>query len=88
MESFILVTGVQSYRDRDGARAFWLNAFFELLFSERDLSHTLGENIEKCLTAVDLRSGRRGKKKYIFSDLLPTLCLHRDRLEGGGYVSD
>lgn len=79
-------TGVLSYWDRDGAPTFWFNAF-ELLFSERDISHTLGENIEKWLTEVDLRSGRRGKKKYIFSVVLPTLCLHGDGLEGEGYVS-
>jgi len=59
---------------------------FELLFSEGDHHHILGENVEKRLIDVDLRHSRRGKK-YIFSVLLPTLCLHGDRLEGGGYVS-
>lgn len=64
-----------------------MNLAFGLLFLERDHNHTLGENIEKCLIDVDLSPSRRGTEKYIFSVLLPTLCLHGDWLEGGGYVS-
>ncbi len=86
MGSFILVTGVQSYWDRYGASAFWLNAI-ELLFSEGDYSHSLGENIEKCLIDVYLWPSRGGQKINIFSVLLPTLCLHCDLVEGGWCVS-
>ena len=64
-----------------------MNLAFELLFSEGDHNHSLGENIEKCLIDVDLRPSRRGTEKYIFSVLLPTLCLHGDGLEGGWCVS-
>jgi hypothetical protein len=45
MKPIILVPGGQSYWDRHGARAFWLNAF-ELLFSGGDYNYGLGENIE------------------------------------------
>jgi hypothetical protein len=45
---------------------------FEPLFSEGDHNHSMGENIEKCLIAVDLRPNRGGVGKNIFSVLLPT----------------
>ncbi|MEP6934855.1 MAG: hypothetical protein ABI988_13100 [Nitrospirota bacterium] len=60
---------------------------FELLFSEIDHNHSLGENIEKCLTDLDLMPGRRGVKKYTFSVQLPTLCLHGEGSEAMGVVS-
>ena len=49
-----------------------MNLAFELLFSERDHNHSLGENIEKCLIGLDLRPSRRGSIKNIFSVRLPT----------------
>jgi hypothetical protein len=55
----------------------------EPLFSEGDHNHSMGENIEKCLIDVDLRPNRGGVGENIFSVLLPALCLHGDRLEGG-----
>ena len=65
-----------------------MNLAFDLLFSEGDHNHTLGENIEKCLIIdVGLRPGERSTEKNIFSVLLPTLCLHGDRPEGRGSVS-
>jgi hypothetical protein len=64
-----------------------MNLAFELLFSEEDHHHGFGENIEKCRIDVDLRPSERGTEKYIFSVLLPTLCLHGDWLEGRGDVS-
>jgi len=64
-----------------------MNLAFELLFSEGDHNHSMGENIEKCLIDLDFWPSRGGGRKNIFSVLLPTLCLHGDRLEGGGSVS-
>jgi len=75
MERLILVTRVQFCCDWHGTRTFWLNAF-ELLFLNEDDNHSFGENLEKCRIDVDLRPSRRRTKKYIFSVLLPTLCLH------------
>ena len=72
----------------DAVRKFLsMNLAFELLSPEGDHNHCLGEIIEKCLIEVDLRVSRGGPEKYIFSVLLPTLCLHGDRLDGEGDVS-
>jgi hypothetical protein len=63
-----------------------MNLAFKLIFLEGDHNHSLGENIEKCLNdVIEAQKGRQ--KKNIFSVLLPTLYLHRDRLKWGGYVS-
>ena len=64
-----------------------MNLAIELFFSKRDHNHSFGENLEKCLIEVDLMASRGGSEKYIFSVLLPTLCLQWDRLERGGCVS-
>jgi hypothetical protein len=64
-----------------------MNLAFGLLFSEGDRNYSLGENIETYLVDVGLRPSRGWTEKNIFSVLLPTLCLHGDRLEGGGSVS-
>ena len=56
-----------------------MNLVCELLFSEGDHNHSLGENIEKCLIYVYLRSSREGQKK-IFSLLY---CLHCAYTETG-----
>ena len=71
-----------------GQEVFITDLAFGLLFSVGDHNYGLGENIEKSLIDFDLRPSRRGEKKYIFPVLLPTLCLHGDRLEGGWCVSD
>ena len=39
-----------------------MNLAFELLFSEREHIHSLGENTEKCLIEVDLRPSKGGRK--------------------------
>jgi hypothetical protein len=62
----------------------WLLNF---CFRRETTTNTLGENIEKGLIDLDLRTSRRGTEKNIFFVLPPTLCLHGDWLEGGGYVS-
>ena len=43
-----------------------MNLAFEILFSEGDHNHGLGENIEKCLIDVDLRPGRGGTENKYF----------------------
>jgi hypothetical protein len=41
-----------------------MNLAFDLLFSEEDQNHSLGENTEECLIEIDLRPSRGGTKKY------------------------
>jgi len=60
-----------------------MNLAFGILFSEEDHNHSFDENIKKCLIDLVLTPRRRGTEKNIFSVLLPTPCLHGDRLEGG-----
>jgi len=60
---------------------------FDLLFSEEDQNHSLGENAEEPLIEINLRPSRGGTEKNIFSVLLPILCLNGDWLEGRGSVS-
>ena len=48
-------------------------------YSRRETTHSLGENIEKCLIEVDLRPGRGGTEK-IFSLFY---CLHCAYTETG-----
>src|SRR5713226_5679851 len=49
-----------------------MNLAFDLLFSEGDQNHSLGENTEKCLIEINLRPNRGGTEKNIFSVRLPT----------------
>jgi hypothetical protein len=56
-----------------------MNLAFELLFSEGDHNHSLGENIEKCLIEFDLRSSRGGPEKI--TSLF--YCLHCAYTETG-----
>ncbi len=56
-----------------------MNLAFDLLFSEEDQNHSLGENTEECLIEINLRPAGEGQKK-IFSLFY---CLHCAYTETG-----
>jgi hypothetical protein len=55
-----------------------MNLASELIFSEADPHHSLGENSEKCLIDVDLRPSRGGTEK-IFSLFYCLHCAYTER---------
>ena len=56
-----------------------MNLAFDLLFSEGDQNHSLGENTEECLIEINLRPSRGGTEK-IFSLFY---CLYCAKTETG-----
>ena len=79
-----LLVESRHFRKHQSAKGFWAAEYPFPRGKSLQLGREFALEMEPL---ASFEAQRRGAEKYIFSVLLPTLCLHGDRLEGGWCVS-